>query len=55
MVMQQLRYGEDIWHYVGVYELIGGKISHATEYFGAPFPAQDFRVQWRDRDGSGEG
>jgi hypothetical protein len=48
-VMMPLRYGDEIYHYVGVYELDGDKIRRATEYFGAPFPAQEFRVQWVDK------
>ncbi|CAN5585131.1 hypothetical protein BH24CHL9_BH24CHL9_10130 [soil metagenome] len=39
-VMLPVRYGEDIYHYVGVFELRGGRIASTTEYFGAPFPAK---------------
>ena len=49
VVMVPLRYGEDIHQYVGVYELRDGKIAHSTEYFGAPFPAQEFRAKYVDR------
>ncbi len=49
VVMVPLRYGGEIHHYVGVYELSGGKVSRSTEYFGAPFPAQEFRAQWVDK------
>jgi hypothetical protein len=49
VIMMPLRYGEEIHHYVGVFELEGGKIRRTTEYFGAPFPAQEFRAQYVDR------
>ena len=49
VVMVPLRYGEEIWQYVGVFELDGGKIRRATEFFGAPFPAQEFRSQYTDK------
>ncbi len=48
-VMMPLRYGDEVYHYVGVYELDGDRIRRATEYFGSPFPAQDFRAQWADK------
>ena len=49
VMMMPLRYGEEIFHYVGVYELRDGKIARSTEYFGAPFPAQEFRAQYADK------
>jgi ketosteroid isomerase-like protein len=49
VVMMPLRYGEEIHHYVGVLEIEDGKIRRTTEYFGAPFPAQDFRSKYLDR------
>lgn len=48
-MMMPLRYGDEIWQYVGVFELDGDKIKRLTEYFGAPFPAQEFRRQFLDR------
>jgi ketosteroid isomerase-like protein len=48
VVMVPLRYGDEIHHYVGVYELRNGKVAHSTEYFGAPFQAQEFRAQYAD-------
>jgi hypothetical protein len=49
VMMMPLRYGEEIHHYVGVFELDGAKIRRTTEFFGAPFPAQEFRAQFTDR------
>ena len=49
VVMVPLRYGEEIHHYVGVYELRDGKVARSTEYFGAPFPAQEFRAAFVDK------
>jgi ketosteroid isomerase-like protein len=49
VVMMPLRYGDEVHHYVGVLELEDGKVRRTTEYFGAPFPAQDFRAKFRDR------
>jgi hypothetical protein len=48
-VMMPLRYGDEIYHYVGVYELDGDKIRRSNDYFGSPFPAQDFRARWVDK------
>ena len=39
-----LRYGTDIYHYVGMFELEGGVIRRTTEFFGAPFPPQPARA-----------
>ena len=38
------------YHYVGVYEIEGGKIKRSTEYFGAPFPAQEGRARYAEQD-----
>ena len=43
-----LRYGEDIYHYVGVFTLEDGKIRRSTEYFGAPFLANPARAAFSD-------
>jgi hypothetical protein len=43
-----LRYGEELYHYVGVFELRDGLIARSTEYFGAPFPAKEIRAAYRD-------
>lgn len=43
-----LRYGTDVYHYVGVFELTDGLISRTTELFGAPFPAQEGRARFAD-------
>jgi ketosteroid isomerase-like protein len=48
MVMLPLRYGEEIHHYVGVFELRGGRIAATTEYFGAPFPAKRARAPFAE-------
>ena len=49
VMMLPLRYGTDPYHYVGVFELDGGRLRHVTEYFGAPFPAQEARAKFADR------
>lgn len=43
-----LRYGTDIYHYVGVFELQDGLVRRSTELFGAPFPAQPGRARFAD-------
>jgi ketosteroid isomerase-like protein len=45
---QPVRYGEEIYHYVGVFTLEDGKVRRSTEYFGAPFPANPARAPFRD-------
>jgi hypothetical protein len=45
-----LRYGEDVLQYVAVLELEQGRIRRATGFWGAPFPAQDARAPFLDRD-----
>lgn len=46
VMMLPLRYGEDVYHYVGVFELRDGLIYRTTEYFGAPFPSQASRAPY---------
>lgn len=48
VMMVPLRYGDDILQYVAVLELEGGRIRHATGYWGAPFPAQPSRAPFAD-------
>ncbi len=48
VLMVPLRYGEDVLQYVAVLELEGGRIKHATGYWGAPFPAQESRAPFAD-------
>ncbi len=43
-----LRYGEEIYHYVGIFSLEEGKIRRTTEYFGAPFPPNPGRSAFSD-------
>jgi hypothetical protein len=43
-----LRYGEEIYQYVGIFSLEDGTIRRSTEYFGAPFPANPARAPFRD-------
>ena len=47
--MVPLRYGEDVLQYVAVLELEGGRIRHATGFWGAPFPAQTSRAPFTDQ------
>jgi ketosteroid isomerase-like protein len=49
VLMMPLRYGSEIHHYAGVFELEDGKIRRSTEFFGAPFPAQPARAQFTDK------
>jgi hypothetical protein len=46
VMMLPLRYGDDTYHYVGVFELRDGLIYRTTEYFGAPFPPQPSRAPY---------
>ncbi|HEY3335281.1 MAG TPA: hypothetical protein VGK16_08635 [Candidatus Limnocylindrales bacterium] len=48
VLMVPLRYGEDVLQYVAVLEVDGGRIKHATGYWGAPFPAQASRAPFVD-------
>jgi ketosteroid isomerase-like protein len=50
VLMVPLRYGEDVLDYVAILELENGRIRRATGYWGAPFPAQDARAPFVDRD-----
>jgi ketosteroid isomerase-like protein len=50
VLMVPLRYGEDVLEYVAVLELADGRIRRATGYWGAPFPAQDARARFVERD-----
>jgi ketosteroid isomerase-like protein len=50
VLMVPLRYGEDVLQYVAILEVAGGRIRNATGYWGAPFPAQDARAAFVDRD-----
>ena len=50
VAMMPLRYGEDIYHYVGVLELDGDQIRHGTGYFGSPVPAQANRAEFADKE-----
>jgi hypothetical protein len=43
-----LRYGDEVWHYVGVFEIADGLIRRTTEYFGAPFPASEARAPYAE-------
>jgi ketosteroid isomerase-like protein len=43
-----LRYGDDIYHYVGIFRVEDGKIRRTTEFFGAPFPPNPGRAQFSD-------
>jgi len=49
VVMVPLRYGTDLYHYVAVLEVEGGRIRRGTGFFGAPFPAQDYRAKYADK------
>jgi hypothetical protein len=44
MLTMPLRYGADIYHYAGIFELEDGLIRRSTEFFAAPFPAQPARA-----------
>ena len=50
VLMVPLRYGQDVLDYVAILELENGRIRQATGYWGAPFPAQDARAPFVDRD-----
>jgi hypothetical protein len=43
-----LDYAGTVHHYVGVFDVRDGLIRRATEYFGAPFPAQPGRAKYAD-------
>jgi len=48
VLMVPLRYGEDVFEYVAVLELEGGRIRRGTGYWGASFPAQASRAPFAD-------
>lgn len=48
VIRMPVRYGEDIYHYVGVFELESGVIRRSAEYFGAPFPANPARAAYAE-------
>jgi hypothetical protein len=48
VAMMPLRYGDDIYHYVGVIELEAGLVRRGTGYFAAPFPAQANRARYAE-------
>jgi hypothetical protein len=39
-------YGDDRWHVVSVIEFDGPRIARMTDYFGASFPAPEWRREW---------
>jgi len=43
-----LRYGEDLYHYVGIFTVEDGKVRRTTEFFGAPFPPNPARAAFTD-------
>lgn len=48
VIRMPVRYGADIYHYVGVFELEDDLIRRSTEYFGAPFPANPARAAYAE-------
>jgi hypothetical protein len=50
VLIAPLRYSDGVYQYIAVFELSGDKVVRLTEIFGAPFPAQEFRAQFVDRD-----
>ena len=48
VLMVPLRYGQDVLQYVAVLELEDGHITHATGYWGSPFPAQASRAPFAE-------
>lgn len=48
VIRMPVRYGEDIFHYVGLFELQDGLIRRSTEFFGAPFPANPARAAYAE-------
>jgi len=38
-----------VYHAVSILRLRDGRIARETDYFGAPFPAPDWRAQWVER------
>jgi hypothetical protein len=50
VMMMPLRYADGVYHYTAVLELVDGRIKRATGTWAAPFPAQEYRAQFADRD-----
>jgi hypothetical protein len=48
VVRMPLRYGDEIFHYAGIFELDGGLIRRTTEFFAAPFPASEARAPYAE-------
>jgi ketosteroid isomerase-like protein len=48
VAMMPLRYGDDLYHYVGILELDAGRVRRGTGYFAAPFPPQESRALYAD-------
>jgi hypothetical protein len=48
VIRMPVRYGPDIYHYVGIFELEGSLIRRSTEFFGAPFPPNPARAAFAD-------
>jgi len=49
VAMMPLRYGDEIFQYVGIYELEDGKLRRTTEFWGSPFPAPEARAAFTER------
>jgi hypothetical protein len=49
VVRMPLRYGTEIFHYAGIFELESGLIRRTTEFFAATFPAPEARAPYADR------
>ncbi len=43
------RDGSPPWQVLAVMECRGGKITHLTQVFGAPFEASEWRSEWVER------
>ena len=50
VMMVPLRYGDDLQHYVAVIELEDGKVRRATGHWGAPFPPQESRARFAEKE-----
>lgn len=48
VIRMPVRYGQDIYHYVGIFELDDDLIRRSTEFFGAPFPPNPARAPYAD-------
>lgn len=49
VIRMPLRYGDDIYHYAGIFEVEDGLVRRTTEYFAAPFPPNEARAAYSDR------